>query len=164
LRDFFSDCPYLVNLLKSSDLQRDGDGDLIFNEYVKWKKKQNCLIRNDTLNSIFTEYLSKDNDTSYVLKALIDADKYYKPKAINFFSSLVIASFLSPVIDVPYVLIVGSKEPKEKNLHFPDSNLKSNEIYNKAYKKRAKQIKMDSLAKGGLLGDLGLGVVVFLLY
>lgn len=151
LLDFFCDYPLLVQLIKNRDLQRKGDVGLILSEYIKWKTKQDCLLKNDTFNSIFSEYLGIHNDTSYVLKALVDADKNYKPKGA-FLSALGVTTFLTPLGGFPYAVVVGLKKSKDKNLRFPNSNLKSNEAYYNAYKKRAEQIKLDRLVKGFMLG------------
>lgn len=130
----------------------------MLHEYEQWKLKEELIAKNDTGYPIFQEYLGIQNDTSYVLKAYIDADRNYKTG--GYFASLLLISSASSIIGgLAFVLIVDSKEPKEKKLNFPNPVLKTNPIYYEAYISRVKQIRTDRLVKGGMIG----GVIIFLI-
>jgi len=155
LRDFFSDDPLLASLINSRNFQYLRDFQTLLHEYEQWKLKQELLAKNDTNDPIFRNYLGSGNDTSYVLKAYIDAEKNYKPR--GFGKALLLSSVSTILGGLVYTLVINSKEPTDEKLNFPDPVLKANPVYNKAYISWAKRIRTNRLKKGAIIG----GVIIF---
>jgi len=162
LMAFFADYPLLACLIKSRDLQFKGDRGTMLGEYEKWKLKQKLIAENDTGNRIFNEYLGVRNDTSYVLKACIDADKNYRSRS-DFAGSLLLSSATTVIGEIVHAYNTRSNVPDDKKLNFPDPVLRSNPIYKEAYINRAKQIRTDRIVKGALLGTVVFALIVALI-
>jgi hypothetical protein len=152
--NFFSDDTLLSSLINKRYLSRTMDVDLMFKEYIKWRRKEDYKALPDSLNPFTVEhYPNSHTDTSYVLKAIIDANLMYTHRGL-FLASYLITTVLSPVVFIPYVWIVNTRKLKYPAKESSNTVLMSNDEYTSTYKRRVDEIKDNRLEGGFALGLL----------
>ncbi len=85
-----------------------------------------------------------------------DARKYYTNYRTASLSTL-FTSILSPEIALIPAIACGSKEPKERNLGYPNPDFMKNQTYAKGYKQEAAKIKQSNVWRywcAGLIANL----------
>ena len=93
----------------------------------------------DSINKSSISVIKASNN-DYFSKGKEDAAKFYSNYKYAGTGTLVV-SLLSPLAGIVPAVVCSSKDPKIKNLNYPDDELFKNIEYNKGYIKKAKRIK-----------------------